>query len=165
MRRRKKPAGLFDVDLKEAEARTFLLFVQTADAVLKYADTRLNQAGLSLVKHMVLQLLQAHGGTMKPSDIARLTMREKHDMTTLVRRLQAAQLVTVAKNATDRRATDITLTDKGRQAIIDVAPAARGIVKQVMTSVDDASLAALEETLRVLRQNAYDGLVKIKNRP
>ena len=151
-------SGLFEVKLKENNARVFLLFIQAAEAVLKYSESELNKDGLYLVKLMVLQILQASGGTLTPSEIAKLTHREKHDITTLVRRLEKSQLIEVKNSLTDKRSIKIILTDKGKRAIIDTRPAARNIVKQVMSSIPDSSIHVLEKSLKTLMQNACDGL-------
>jgi DNA-binding MarR family transcriptional regulator len=156
-----KDEGLYQVNLPEIDARTFLLFVQTADAVLKYSEAVLTKAGLSLIKHMVLQLLQSHGGTLTQSEIARLTLREKHNITTLVRRLKRDRLIEVKKNITDKRSFNVIITQKGKQALLDTAPASRVIVKQVMSSIPDSSAAALERSLKRLRENAHDGLLQL----
>ena len=160
MEKKSNARGLFEVNLPESEARTFLLFVQTADAVLKYSEAELNKAGLSLIKHMVLQLLEAHGGTLTPSQIAHLVLREKHNITTLIRRMERDRLIKIRADAKDRRSVHVTITKKGKQAIIDTAPVSRNIVKTVMASFPDSSTAFLEKSLKTLRQNAYDSLVE-----
>ncbi len=160
MAKEKKFTGLFEVNLQETDARVFLLFVQTAEAVLKYSEAVLNRAGLSLVKLMVLQLLQTHGGTLTPTEIARFTLREKHNITTLIRRMKKDRLIKIQSNKKDRRSIQITITENGKQAITDSLPAARNIVKQIMSSIPNSSVTALEEPLKILRKNAYDGLVK-----
>jgi DNA-binding MarR family transcriptional regulator len=115
--------GLYEVDLKEIDARVFLKFVQAGEAVLKYADAVLVRADLSLVKLMALQLLEVHGGTLTPSAIARLTLREKHNITTLIRRLRRDGLITMDPSETDKRSIRVTITDKGRKAVAAATPA------------------------------------------
>ncbi len=162
MRTRKIDSGLLEVDIKENDARVFILFVQTAEAVLKCSEAILNRAGLSLVKLMVLQLLQIRGGTLTPTEIAYLTLREKHDITTLIRRMERAQLITIKRSETDNRSFNVTITDKGRKAITDTLPVARSIYKHLMSSIPDLSIDILEQSLKTLRQNACDRLQSIK---
>jgi DNA-binding MarR family transcriptional regulator len=153
--------ALFVVDLKETDARTFILFIQTAELVLKYSEAALNKAGLSLVKLMVLQMLVSHGGSLPPSKIARLIYREKHDITTLIRRLEKDHLVKIERNTKDRRSIDVTVTGKGRQVLIEIGPVSRNIMKQVMAAIPDSSLGVLEGLLKLLRQNAADALERL----
>jgi MarR family transcriptional regulator, organic hydroperoxide resistance regulator len=154
--------GLLVASVKENDARVFLLFVQTAEAALKCSEAVLNKAGLSLVKLIVLQLLQTRGGTLTPSEIAYWTLREKHDITTLVRRMERAQLITTKKSETDNRSINVTITDKGERAITDTLPVARSIYKHLMSSIPESSLEILEQSLKTLRENACDRLQSIK---
>ena len=158
MTTRTRDTKLYEAKHGEIDSRTFILFIQTADAVLKYADKALNKAGLSLIKQMVLQLLQAHGGTLTPSEIASLTLRERHDITTLLQRLDKSKLIELRINPTDRRSKYVTITDKGKQALKFSAPTSRSIVKQVMSSIPDSKTEVLKELLTTLRLNAYNGL-------
>ena len=153
-----KDFELIEVKAEEPDSRAFLLFIQTADAVLKYSDAVLYKGGLSVIKQLVLQLLETNGGTLTPTQIARWTLREKHNITTLIQRMQREGLIKVEPNLSDRRSIRVTLTDKGRAAIQNVLPLAMGIVRQVMSSVSNTSNQRLESSLKTLRKNAFEGL-------
>jgi len=154
----KRGTRLVDVDLEDTIQRTFVHFVQTADAVLKYADTSFYKAGLSETKFVVLQVLAVNGGTMTPSEIAQWTLRERHNITTLVNRLEHAGLVRTERSSRDRRFLNVTLTDRGREVLSQVQPVAREIVNQVMSSISEDDAVLLEKLLGILRQNAHHGL-------
>ena len=95
---------LIQVDHEDSILRTFILFVQAADATMKYANARFyRKVGLSAIKFMVLRILAANGGTMAPSQIAEWTLRERHNITTLVDRLQKDGFVRTERNDKDRR--------------------------------------------------------------
>jgi DNA-binding MarR family transcriptional regulator len=158
-----KKNDLFEVKHPNNCLRTSLLFIQTSELVLKYLEATLNKTGLSLVKLMVLQLLETHGGKMKPSVIARLTNRERHDITSLMRRMQKDQLIALTANERDRRSIYIDITDKGKQAVINTVPIAVQAMKQAMSSISDPSMADMETTLRTMKQNTYNGLKSFKN--
>jgi len=150
---------LIDVDHHDIILRTFILFVQTAHTVLKYADAHFYQkAGLSAIKFIVLRILATNSGTMTPSEIAQWTFRERHNITTLVRRLERDGLVSTKRNDTDKRFVNIVLTARGRKVLKQATPAAREIVNRVMLSISEGDGVLLEESLRVLRQNAHHGL-------
>ena len=150
---------LIDVDHDDIILRTFILFVQTADTVLKYADTHFyRESRLSVIKFMVLRILAANGGTMIPSEIAEWTFRERHNITTLVERLQQDGLVTTERNSSDKRFVNVTLTAKGRKVLKQAMPVATEIINKVMLSISEGDAIPLENSLRVLRQNAHGGL-------
>ncbi len=151
--------GLKDVDHEDTILRSFILFVQAADTIMKYANTLLYRKGkLSIIKVIVLRVLAANGGTMNPSEIAEWTFRERHNITTLINRLKRDGLVRVERNIKDKRFVNVSLTDKGRKVLKQAMPVAREIVNRVMLSISEGDAVPLEKSLRVLRQNAHDGL-------
>ncbi len=150
---------LKDVDHEDRVLRTFILFVQAADTIMKYANTHLyRKEKLSVIKVIVLRVLAANGGTMTPSEIAEWTFRERHNITTLIDRLQRDGLVRVERNIKDKRFVNVSLTATGRKVLKQAMPVAREIVNQVMSSISEGDAVPLEESLKVLRQNAHDGL-------
>jgi len=150
---------LIDIDHADPVLKAFILFVQTADVALKYANAHFyKKAGLSVIKFIVLRILASNGRTLRPSEIAQWTLRERHNITTLVERLERDGLVSTKRNDRDRRFVNVTLTDKGRRVLTQATPVAREIVNQVMLSIAESDAALLEKRLRVLRQNACDGM-------
>ncbi len=150
---------LKDVDHEDRVLRTFILFVQAADVIVKYANTHFyRKEGLSVIKVIVLRVLAANGGTMTPSDIAEWTFRERHNITTLIDRMKRDGLVRVERNNRDKRFFSVSLTAEGRKVLKQAMPVAREIVNRVMSSISEGDAVPLENSLRVLRQNAHDGL-------
>ena len=148
-----------DVDHEDAILRTFILFVQTARAVLKYIDADLyRKARLSIIKLIVLRALASNSRVMTPSEIAEWTQTERHNITALIGRMRRDGLVAAERNSSDKRFVNVTLTDKGREALNRATPVAEEIVDQVMSSIDEGDAALLEKHLRTLRQNAHQGL-------
>ena len=78
---------LLEIDHEDAMLSTFILFVQTAQAVLKYADAYLyRKTRLSVSKLIVLQAL-ASSGAMMPSKITEWTTTKRHNITALANTL------------------------------------------------------------------------------
>ncbi len=143
---------MIDVDHEDTVLRTFILFVQTARAVLKYADTHLyRKAHLSIIKLIALKALASNNGVMIPSEIAEWTQTERHNITALIGRMRRDGLVTAERNSSNKRLVNITLTDKGREVLMQAMPVAREIVNNVMSSITERDAALLEKRLRVLR--------------
>ena len=150
---------LIDVGHDDIILRTFILFVQTADTVLKYADTYFyRKSHLSVIKFMALRILAANGGTMTPSEIAEWTFRERNNITTLINRLEQDGLVRAERNKRDKRFINVTLTTKGLKLLKQTIPVATEIINKVMLSVSEGDAITLEKSLRVLRKNAHDSL-------
>jgi len=150
---------LIDVEHEDAVLRTFILFVQTAQAVLKYTDAHLyRKARLSTIKLIVLRVLASNNGVMTPSEIAEWTQTERHNITALVKRMGRDGIVTTERNSSDKRRVNVTLTDKGREVLSQAMPVAKEVVSQVMLSITEGDVVRLEKSLRVLRQNARDAI-------
>jgi len=166
---RKSPVDmsrLIEVDHKDTLLSTFILFVQTAQVVLKYADSYLyRKTRLSVSKLIVLQALASNSEGMMPSEIAEWTNTERHNITALVNRMKQDGLVTAERNSSDKRLVNIKLTGKGREVLSQAMPVAREVVDQVMLSITEGDMALLKERLRTLRQNAHYGLEGFANRP
>ena len=156
---------IVDVEIEDDVLRTFILFVQTARQVLKYADSHLyREASLSVVKLITLRALASNNGVMTPSELAKWTQTERHNITALVNRMGRDGLVIAERNSSDKRVVNITLTDQGREVLSQAMPEARKVVNQVMASITESDAIPLEKMLRVLRQNAHDGLEHVAER-
>ena len=152
---------MINVQHEDVFLRTFILFVQSALAVLKYTDTTLyKELRLSKVKLIVLLFLAHNNGVMTPSELAEWTQTERHNITALVARMKQDELVSSERNSNNKRFVNITLTNKGREVLSQAMPVAKEIVSQVMLSITKGDAALLEKLLKVLRQNAQsEGLI------
>jgi DNA-binding MarR family transcriptional regulator len=154
----RQASDMIEVNHGDAILRTFILFVQTARAVLKYADVHLyRKAHFSIVKLIVLRALASNGGAMRPHEIADWTQTERHNITALINRMRQEGLVAAERDSSNKRYVNITLTGKGREALSLVMPAAREVVDQVMWSISEGDALQLEKLMKVLRQNAHGG--------
>lgn len=156
---------MIDVDHEDTIIRSFILFVQTAYAILKYADAYLyRKARLSISKLIVMRALASNKEVMTPSEIAKWTQTERHNITTLIERMKRDGLIMAERNPRDRRFVSVSLTDKGREVLMQAMPVAGEIVDQVMSSISEDDALLLEKSLRVLRQNAHHGLEYVAKR-
>jgi len=156
---------LIEMDLEDVVLSTFMLFVQTAQAVLKYTDAYLyRKTRLSVSKLIVLKALASNSDGMMPSKIARWTSTERHNITTLVNRMKQEGLVTAERSSSDKRLVNIKLTEKGCETLSKAMPVAQEVVSRVMSSVTEGDAELLKEKLRTLRQNAHHGLEDLATR-
>lgn len=118
----------------------------------------LDKLGLTYPQFIVMMVLWERGHvTMK--DLTDLVMLESSTLTPLIKKLEAAGLVTRARNRDDERVLDIALTDKGRAleadgrlAAVDLAFASgedlAGVIEmqQRMAKMRDSVRGKLGET-------------------
>ena len=101
---------------------------------------------------------------MRPSELARWTSTERHNITALISRMKKEGPVTAERDSSSKRFVNINLTEKGREVLGHAMPVAKEVVDQVMLSITDGDAALLEEKLKILWQNAYYGLECPANR-
>jgi len=159
-------ARLIEVDHKDTILSTFMLFVQTAQAVLKYADAYLyRKMHLSVSKLIILKALDRSSEGMKPSELADWTNTERHNITALIKRMKQDGLVTTERNSSDKRLLNIKLTDKGQEVLGQAILVAQEIIDQVMLLINEGDAVLLKEKLTAMRQNAHAGLEHVAKRP
>lgn len=157
--------ALVDIEVENEVLKTFMLFIQTGETVLKYADAKFyNGANTSAIKYAALKILNKNDGTMTHTQLANWLFKEPHSITKLVERLKRDGLVVTKRQTRDRRAINIIITDKGREHIEEATPTARELAGQVMSSISEEEAAQLGEMLGTLRQNAHQGLVELSKK-
>lgn len=150
---------MIEVNHEDVILRAFILFIQTARAVLKYSDVCLyRNARFSIVKLVVLRALASNGGRMRPYEIADWTQTEQHNISALIKRMRQKGLIETERDGSDGRYVNVTLTDEGREALSLIMPGARDCVNQMMSSISEGDSVLLEKILKVLRRNAHDRL-------
>jgi DNA-binding MarR family transcriptional regulator len=97
------------------------------------------------------------------SQLAKWTDTEPHNITTLISRMKREGLLSTERSQRDKRYVNIKVTEKGKEVIRSSMPVAQEIVDQIMSSIQTDDFLKLEKTLRVIRQNSFDGLRFLAN--
>lgn len=125
-------------DLLAVVARINRLANQRIELPLPFAQARL------------LSTIEDQGYT-RISDLAALDHCSQPTMTTQVRRLEDAGLVTRAEDPGDARAVLIGITDEGRQILSRVRADRSAAINPYLEHLDNAERTALVDAIRVLR--------------
>src|SRR6201984_2288767 len=115
------------------QERAWLAYVRV-QLRLAYEMNRqlLADSGMSLPDYDVLTALSvAGGGRMQITVLAAQIGWERSRVSHHVRRMSARGLVTCGPSAADRRGTEVTLTDRGRQALREAAPGHAELVRRL----------------------------------
>jgi DNA-binding MarR family transcriptional regulator len=113
----------FERRLTRHQQRAWLAYMRL-QLRLRYEMNRQlqNDSGLSLADYDVLNALRySPDGAMQISALAALIGWERSRVSHHARRMSARGLVTCEMLASDRRATEVRLTDQGRQEITDAS--------------------------------------------
>jgi DNA-binding MarR family transcriptional regulator len=145
--------------LQGDEQRAWLAYIRV-QLRLAYEMNRqlLADSAMSLPDYDVLAGLSvADGGRMQITVLAAQIGWERSRVSHHVRRMSARGLVTCALSAADRRVTEVTLTDRGRQVLAEAAPGHVDLVRRLFFGGLPAHLVGpLSEAL----ESVYANIIK-----
>jgi len=150
------PAGGW---LDGGQQRAWLAYIRV-QLRLAYEMNRqlLADSGMSLPDYDVLTALSvADGGRMQITVLAAQIGWERSRVSHHARRMSARGLVTCGPSAADRRVTEVTVTDQGRQALEEAAPGHVDLVRRLFFGgLPDGLVGPLREALESVYANIIE---------
>jgi len=126
----------------------------------KHLDSVLyKNAKISAVQVFVLHSLVTNNGVMNPTSIARWLGTQRHNITTLIRRMEKSELVRIERDNKNKRQVNVILTDKGRSVFEETGPIASRFLEDIMSSVTDEGITQMQSNI----ESMSDNLTKEKN--
>ncbi|HWQ90212.1 MAG TPA: MarR family transcriptional regulator [Clostridia bacterium] len=127
--------------------RTLLQVLRTADAILDASRVFFARWDLSPSQFNVLNLLRLSPDGLSQTDLSRLLIVHRSNVTGLVDRLEKHQLVERKEVAADRRAYRVVLTPKGGQLLAEILPHYYKGAERVWSELTDRRAAELIDQL------------------
>jgi len=127
----------------------------TASIMKKRADEFFGQYGLTDVQFNLMNLLYYESGKdggLSQAQISDMMLVNRANITSLVDRMEKAELVTRTAHANDRRYNIIKLTAKGKNLYAKVEPHYFEKVQAAMVSLDVGELKKITATLEKVRK-------------
>jgi len=116
-------------------------------------ETLLGECRLTTTQFDALSAIEALGGNAKLSDVAARLLVTKGNVTGLIQRLKAHQLVDIESCAVDRRVTFCRLTREGKRRLTKAQRAATQFVEYQLAPFSDEECAVVDDVMRrMLRQ-------------
>ncbi len=137
-----------------SEHEALLNIYYTASLMKKRADEFFGQYGLTDVQFNMMNLLyyeSSKDGGLSQAQISDMMLVNRANITSLVDRMEKAELVTRTAHANDRRYNIIKLTAKGRSLYTKVEPHYFEKVQAAMASLDAAELKKVTGILEKVR--------------
>jgi DNA-binding MarR family transcriptional regulator len=150
----KEELGL-KTDFASPAHEALLSIYYTASIMKKRADDFFGQFGLTDVQFNMLNLLYYESGKeggLSQAQISDMMLVNRANITSLVDRMEKAQLVTRTAHAKDRRYNIVKLTGKGKNLYTKVEPHYLEQVKKVMSPLAAAELQKLTTILEKVRR-------------
>jgi DNA-binding MarR family transcriptional regulator len=140
------------------EQEAYLNIVRTAADLTDGMEQVLRPAGLSGAQYNVLRILRGAGaGGLCRNDVRDRLLTRMPDVTRLLDRMEAAGLVTRARDSEDRRLVTTRLTPHGRAVVDGLDEAVAAEHRRRLGHLDPADLQALIDLLgRVPRTDDED---------
>ena len=107
------------------------------------------------ILHVEIMHLLRQEGILHVAEIGHRLQIAKAQMTHLLDKLVALDLVERQTDTTDRRILNIALTEKGKALLQEHENAAVIAIRENMSTLSDAELSALSSSLRNLRDTLY----------
>jgi DNA-binding MarR family transcriptional regulator len=149
----------FERRLTRPQQRAWLAYMRVQLRLSYEMNRQLqNDSGLSLADYDVLNALRySPEGAMQITALAARIGWERSRLSHHARRMSARGLVTCDALPSDRRATEVRLTDEGRQAIADASEGHIQLVRRLFFGGLPADhLAAVTESLEAVYENLVE---------
>jgi len=153
----------------EAAVQAYVKLMRASRAVANQVEPLVATRGLTLTQFGVLEVI-LHKGPMTHRELGRKVLTSAGNMTDVVDKLEARDLVRRVRAAEDRRQVRVELTDAGRELIEDLFPRHAVDITRAMSGLAPDELHRLGDLLRKLgiaaaQQEAEPGLVASEAEP
>ena len=131
-----------------------LQLLRTAETLWNSSRVFFDRWQLSPSQFNILNLLYGQPGGLTQSELSRQLIMHRSNVTGLVDRLEARQLVERQESATDRRVYRVVLTREGRKLVQQILPHYYQAAENVWGNIPAARARQLVAELELLRANA-----------
>ncbi len=138
------------------EHEAVLNIYHTASCIKKTASEFFSQYGLTDVQFNVLALLHYQstpGDGLTQAQLSEMMLVNRANITSLIDRMEKAELVCRTDDKTDRRANIIISTEKGQKLFAQVQPLYQEKIRQTMSTLSLENTKQLISTLESIRKN------------
>jgi DNA-binding MarR family transcriptional regulator len=119
----------------------------------KYVDIKARKYGQNRSRLDIMHTLIAHGGTLKPSDLGKMTFRTKQTITKVIDGLERDGLVARESSGTDRRTRRVVITKKGLDSIRESLPSTIETINDAMPQLSKGQMEVIGAIMRQIRKH------------
>jgi DNA-binding MarR family transcriptional regulator len=131
--------------------RLWLLLHRVRDVLVLCEDKIFGGYGLTTEQFGLIAAVKSRGGSLRPSELARILERSPNSVSMLVDRMVKAGLVRRTRDRRDRRVVNVYLTSKAENALKPAMPAGWEFIQKILSSLsyeDKYNLANLLEKIK-----------------
>lgn len=140
---------------KKIRRTQFTRLIAFADTVNRYTEIILKHK-YSWLHSAALIFMITRGGSLTPTQLARIMLRSNYSVTKIVDGLEKDGLVTRSHNGQDRRSIDVQVTSKGLDYIVSLLENSRVAEDELKSCLNEQELENLANTVRILRDRLIE---------
>jgi len=107
---------MYTLSSKDDLFNLFLLLLKTRRSLFRAREMELNTIGLTPGQCEIMYILKATGEKATQSDMARMTLREQHTISSIIDRMVKKGFIEKSKNPKQRNLVKLKITKKGKEA-------------------------------------------------
>lgn len=131
--------------------------------LMRRFDERLRPLGFSMAYLHVAFTLKEHG-PLQQKDLLGFIHVEQPTMAALLKRMEAARLISRKRDPKDARAQLVTLTSRAMSVLVDARDAMTQVVEQALLGIAEHDRANLVRVLQVVVENLSDDAAELTDR-
>ena len=147
---------------KQINESRFLRYLVFADVIQRYSATILKNE-VSWLKTAALLFIVTRGGSLAPSQLARIMLRSNYSITKLIDGLAKENLVMRRRDSKDRRVFKVYLTSTGIDFIENSLELLAKGEETVRGCLDDNEAKTLSDLSRKLRLKLIEQITGVKS--
>ena len=131
--------------------RLWLLLHRVRDMLVLCEDKIFGGYGLTTEQLALIAAVKSRGGSLRPSELARILERSPNSVSMLVDRMVKAGLVRRTRDRRDRRVVNVSLNSKAENALKPATPSGWEFIQKILASLsyeDKYTLANLLEKIK-----------------
>jgi DNA-binding MarR family transcriptional regulator len=127
--------------------RLWLLLHRVGDILFLCEDKIFGGYGLTTEQFGLIAAVKSRGGSLRPSELAKILERSPNSVSMLVDRMVKAGLVRRTRDRRDRRVVNVSLTSKAETALKPATPAGWEFIQKILSSLSYEDKYALADML------------------
>lgn len=139
---------------------TLFALIRTWQVIDRYLELELRKQGSNPIRFAIMNALYRHGGRMTPTEISKLVFRSKNTITSVINTLERERFVQRESSKSDRRSSEVVITDKGWDKTNKITPVAQEISREILSCLDKEELDALGAILKTVRKSLLQKISK-----
>ncbi|MFW6118216.1 MAG: MarR family winged helix-turn-helix transcriptional regulator [Chloroflexota bacterium] len=131
--------------------RLWLLLHRVRDILVLCEDKIFGGYGLTTEQFGLIAAVKSCGGSLRPSELARILERSPNSVSMLVDRMVKAGLVRRTRDRRDRRVVNVSLTSKAENALKPATPAGWEFIQKILSPLSYEDKYALTNLLERIK--------------